>query len=148
MRRFACVSTFLLAVLVTTACSERGESLPETGATLEGTVTYNGEPIQFALVIITSSNWSSTGRIEDDGKYRATNVPLGEVKVGVNTDAGRGDFMTASMSQSYQGPEAKKGGRTSIKFLEVPKQYHDPETSGLKTTIAKGNNTYNITITK
>ena len=63
-------------------------------------------------------------------------------------DAGRGDFMSASMSKTYQGPGTKGAKKNSLKFIEVPKKYHDPETTPLKTTVAKGPNTYDIVIPK
>jgi hypothetical protein len=150
MRRAAWVCLIAGCTLSVSACSGGGlEKLPETGATLEGTVTFKGEPVQFALVIAVGPDGkgSATGNIREDGKYRMTNVPLGEVKVAVNTEAGKGDYMSKVMSQSYQGPEAKvKGKKASLKFIDVPKQYHDPEKSGLSTTIKEGANTYNIEI--
>jgi hypothetical protein len=49
----------------------------------------------------------------------------------------------------YSGPEGKPGRRKAApKFLTVPTKYFDPATSGLKTTINKGINTYDIVISK
>jgi hypothetical protein len=54
------------------------------------------------------------------------------------------------MGKTYKGPEVKGGGgkRHGAKYLEVPKKYHDPETSGLKTNIVVGENKYDIVIAK
>ena len=134
--------------LLLASCLERGERLPETGATLEGTITYGKEPVPFALVIVVGGNTSATGKVGEDGRYRVENCPLGEVKVAVNTDAGKGDYMTAVMSQSYKGPESKKAGKPVAKYVEVPKKYHDPATTDLKTTVAEGTNTFDIVLPK
>jgi hypothetical protein len=136
------------AALTIASCGERGEKLPETGATLEGTVKQGKEDIRFALVIVVGDRTSATGKIGEDGRYKVENCPLGEVKVAVNTEAGRGDYMTAVMSKSYQGPEAKGTKRVPLTFVSVDKKYHDPETTPLRTNVKEGTNTYDIVITK
>jgi hypothetical protein len=138
------LSSFAFAglALFVCSCGPKGETLPQTGATLEGTVHYGDEPIQFALVIVTGPSSAASGKIDDDGRYHLDNVPLGEVNVAVNTKAGYGDFMTKSMSGA-----SKKGGKAP-KFTQVPEKYHEPATTTLKTTINKGPNTYDIKIPK
>jgi len=118
----------------------RGMPGPETGATLEGTVTYGGQKLQVALVIAQNSSGQATGFIGDDGRYKLVNVPLGEVSIGVNTDAGKGQLMSRMMSQS------KGKGRVMPRVMDVPAKYFEAETSGLKTTVNKGENTFDIVI--
>jgi hypothetical protein len=134
--------------LLAASCGESGVRYEETGATLEGTIKYGKEDVPFALVIVVGQGASATGKVGEDGRYKVLNAPLGEVKVAVNTDAGKGDFMSYSMSKSYPGPEAKGAKRVNLRYLEVPKKYHDPETSGLTTTVNKGANTFDIVIPK
>jgi hypothetical protein len=152
MPRVLMRGTFLALVvgspLLLASCGERGERLPETGATLEGTIKYGKEDVPFALVIVVGDKTSATGKVGEDGRYRVENCPLGGVKVAVNTDAGMGDYKTAIMSKSYQGPEAKGAKRVSMRFVEVPKSYHNPETTTFKTTVSKGTNTFDIVIPK
>jgi hypothetical protein len=83
-----------------------------------------------------------TGRIEEDGKYRVANVPLGEVKIGVNTMAAQGEYQSKSRSAALDK------SKPAPKFINVPAKYFDPDSSGLRTTISKGTNTYNIEIPK
>jgi len=125
-------------------CQGGARRLPETGATLEGTVSYGGEKLQFAMVLVQSADKSSsaTGKIGEDGRYRVENVPLGEVRVGVNTSAARGDFQSKMMAAS----QGKAKGQ--LRFLDVPAKYFDPERSGLTTTVSKGVTTYDIPIPK
>jgi len=135
-------STPLVAVccLLLASCGERGARLPETGATLEGTVSYGKEKVPVALVIAQGQKGSATADVGEDGRYKLENVPLGEVKIAVNTQAGKGKLMSKVMAQS-------RGQAKSLpKVLDVPPKYFDPETSGLKTTIKKGPNTYDVAI--
>ena len=137
--------TFLIC-----SCGEKGATVPQTGATLEGTVKYGDEQVQFALIIATVQGSSATGKIDDEGRYHIDNVPLGEVSIAVNTDAGRGEYMSKSMAAgAYKGPQGgSKAAKVNVKFVEVPKKYHDPSTTTLKTTVNKGTNTYDIKIPK
>jgi hypothetical protein len=117
------------------------EKLPESGATLEGTVKYGSDPVEFAMILVTAANGSATGRVGNDGHYRVDNVPVGEIKIGVNTSAGRGDYQSKVMAASASKSSAPK-------FIEVPAKYADPESSGLTTTVHAGSNSFNITIPK
>jgi hypothetical protein len=144
---------FAFCAVITVSCNMpfvKPISLPETGATLEGTIKFEGETVHYALVVVTDGkSFTSNGRVLADGTYKVENVPLGEVMIAVNTDAGTGDFQTAVMSGGrFKGPEVKgKGEAKGVqKFVKVPKKYFDPVQSGIKTTIQKGTNTFNIDI--
>jgi hypothetical protein len=117
--------------------------LPESGATLEGTVTYGTEKVEVALVIVQGKDGSATASIGEDGRYKADNVPLGEVSIAVSTEAGKGQMMGKMVAQA-QG----KGEGKPPKLINVPAKYADPATSGIKTTVNKGENTFNIVIPK
>lgn len=138
-----CGMTFVGMALLLSSCGDQGATVPQTGATLDGTVHYGDEQVQFALIIATGPKTSATGKIDDEGKYHIDNVPLGEVSIAVNTKAGYGDYMSKSMSGAYQKAKGK-----APKYTQVPDKYHEPATTTLKTTINKGPNTYDIKITK
>jgi len=118
---------------------------PETGATLEGTVTYGTEKVTVALVIAQGEGAGASAQafIGDDGRYKLDNVPIGEVHLAVNTAAGKGQLMSQVMAQS----QGKAKGPPKV-VVEVPAKYGDPTKSGLKTTVAAGPNTFNIVIPK
>lgn len=128
--------------LLAASCGEPGERLPETGASLEGTITYGGATVPFATVIVMGQNGMATATVREDGHYRVANAPLGQVSIGVNTTAAKGQYVSKVMAES------KGKGRSPSKFVDLPAKYHDHETSGLKTTITKGGNTYDIVIPK
>jgi hypothetical protein len=141
------------AFLSLTACdtSHLPVSLPESGATLVGTVKYGTEDIHYAMIMVQSPGGTAYGRVDESGRYRVPNVPVGEVKVAVNTSAARGDYQTAMMAAGAMtgGPEGKAGRKkVSTKFVDVPSKYFDPATSGVSTTVARGENTFDITLPK
>ena len=129
------------------ACNTYESRLPETGATLEGTVTYGGETVPMALVVVVSPKGQATGQIEE-GRYKVENAPLGDVNIGVNTEAVKGQMISQQMAQSYKGP-GKGGTRAPAPHLvEVPSKYWEAEKSGITTTVKRGKNTHNIVLSK
>jgi hypothetical protein len=140
-RRAALVLVAACGILCV-SCGERGERLPETGATLEGSLTYGGNKVPAALVIVQGKDGSANGFVDEDGRFKIENVPLGEVNIAVNTEAGKGQMQSKIMAQSQGKPKAMP------KMVDVPKKYFEPETSGLKTNVNKGPNTYDIAIPK
>jgi len=156
MRRFSRILGLLAvasAFSLTASCGSNAPvALEESGSTLEGTVTHNGRPVQFALILVQSASGTgspASGNAGPEGKYKIMNVPVGEVKVAVNTDAGMGDLMTARMQGGeYTGPDGKKKKRVNLDYNQVPKKYHTPESTTITTTINKGSNTFDIDVPK
>jgi hypothetical protein len=131
--------------LLCTSCEGGGryQRLPESGATLEGTVKYGTDKVQVALIIVKGTESAAQGWVNDDGTYRIENVPLGEVTIAVNVEAGKGPLKGRAMAQSrgaQQGPLPR--------VIDVPAKYANPDTSDIKTTIEKGDNTFAIVIPK
>jgi hypothetical protein len=145
-----CLLVIVCALLTSCGYGVREITLPETGATLEGTVTYGTEAVPAAMVIVTGQKGSANGYIDEaTGRYSISNVPLGEVKVAVNVEPARGQMQGKMMSGYYQGPEAKKRGIAAPpKLVSVPAKYADPNTTTLTTTVHEGNNTFDIKIPK
>ncbi|HSQ55625.1 MAG TPA: hypothetical protein VLM40_07760 [Gemmata sp.] len=150
VRRAATASVAFSILLLSSCGSSRETELSETGASLEGTVSFGGTPVEVALIIVAGPNGSCTGNIDEaTGRYRVDNVPLGEVKIGVNTEAGKGQLIGKQMSGYYKGPEAKSRGILKPpKVIDIPNKYADPNGSGITTTIKSGANTYDIVIPK
>ena len=131
-----------LAVISIAGCGEEQRiALPE--ASLQGKVTYKGKPVPYALIVVSGKGGSATCMADPDGNYSMNNVYPGESGVGVNTDAGRGNMMSATMAAAQGGDKSAKPS-----FVDVPKQYFDPKTSGITTNVpaGKGVTTYDIVI--
>ena len=125
---------------VLAGCTSYEYRLPETGASLEGTVTYGSETVPMAQINVGGEKGQASGQLEE-GHYKVERVPIGEVKIGVNTEAMRGNFIGQQMARS-------KGGGTgpAPKFVSVPAKYADPDTSGITTMTKRGKNTFDIVI--
>jgi len=136
--RVSAVFIAAICLLTLSSCGKRIERLNLSNATLEGTVTYGGKPVPYALIIVANERESATANADAQGKFKVEHVPLGQVQIGVNTDAAKGVAMSAIMSQR-QG-----GGGQAPTLIDVPKKYFEPTTSGITTTIVDGPNTFDI----
>ena len=132
-----------IALLFALGCGMKEIKLPESGADLTGTVTYNNEKVQVAMVIVESASSSAAGHVNDDGTFLIHNVPLGEVNIGINTDAGKGELRGKMMARAQTKQKIEMP-----KIVDVPVKYSNPATSGIKTTINKGPNKYDVVIKK
>jgi hypothetical protein len=122
-------------------CGNNEIRLRQTGATLEGNVTYGKEKITDALIMAQNDSGSATAFVDDNGHFKLENVPLGEVNLGVNTEAGKGLAIGKLMAKTMG-----KGNKAGVKILEVPANFQDPTKSGIKTTIVRGTNEVEIKI--
>ena len=149
MKRLCCV---LLVVLVglEVGCGGVSETkLPESGAKLTGTISLDGVPVEFALVTVQGPNGSAIGKVMDDGKYVVENVPLGQVSLGVNTQAAKGDYQSKMMSMNAGAVDPKSSKKIkAVKFVDVPAKFFDPNSSGLSTTVEKGTHEFNLELKK
>jgi hypothetical protein len=125
------------SALLPVSCHFGPTRIQETGATLDGTITYKGEPVLVAMVIATGQGLEAPGYVEENGKYKLLNVPLGEVKLGVDVNAAQGRLMGQRMAK-----------QKTPKVIDIPAKYADPNTSGITTTIQKGENHFDIVILK
>ena len=130
-------------VVVVVGCGDpKNEKLPETGANLEGTVTYNGKKVMAALIIVQTPKGASQGEIDENGVYHVQNVPVGDVNIGVNTTAGKGMMRGKIMAKTA----GKQADVKIPEMIDIPPKYFDPTTSGIKTTTNPGDNKYDIVI--
>jgi hypothetical protein len=137
-----------ILVICVMGCGQRAYEIPDSGATLEGSVTYDGKPVPMALIVVRSETASADARIVEPGKYKVPSVPIGKVKIAVDTDAMRGELMSRSMAQAYKGPGGQSSAEAGKKlsFIAVPGKFADPDSSGITFEIKKGANTFDIVI--
>ena len=105
-------------------------------------MSYGKDRVGAALVVVQNGTNSAQAFVDDDGRFKLTNVPLGEVGIGVNTKAGKGQAIGKLMAQT----QGKAKGPPRI--IDVPDKYADPVKSGIKTTIEKGENEFDVVIPK
>ena len=140
-----CAPFVTMAILVVcfylVGCGPGEIRYPDSGAVLEGTVMYGTQKVTDALITAMNGKDKSSGFVDEDGHYKLENVPLGEVSIIVDSEAARGQAIGRLMTKTRG-----KGDKGTIKVLELPLKYKDPEKSGMKTTIVKGPNTFDIVI--
>jgi hypothetical protein len=129
----------LLLVLIS-GCEGRSK------ATVTGTVKYKGEPIPSGQVVFYGAgDQSAMAMINEDGSYKATNVPLGPVKIALVMPPS-----TAGMEKAAKKMKTRFGKGNpypdSIKTVSLPKKYSDPAQSGLGLTVIQGTQPYEINI--
>lgn len=124
------------------------EALPESGATLEGDVTYNGQKVPVAVIVArkTGGGESASAFSDEQGHYRILNAPLGPVQIGVNTGPTRAEM---SLRARVAGNSATKAQpKPAAKPVELPAKFHNPELSGVATEVNSGVTWFDIVIAK
>jgi hypothetical protein len=91
--------------------------------TVTGRVSYKGQPLPGGVILFRSANGTSVRALIDaTGAYQAQGVPVGAVRVAIDAQPGAG----------------------KAPAVLIPLRYSDPETSGIRHTVQKGSQTFNI----
>jgi hypothetical protein len=116
----------LLAALAAGCGGAKGERVRE----VRGTVSYKGQPLDSGTVrIVGANNEVAFGVVQKDGSYVVTDVPPGEVRIGV---------IQGNEPRSVGDSSGNKAAKDARPAVALPKKFHDPETSGFTTTITPG----------
>ena len=127
---------------------------------VEGTVTFDGKPLEEGTIIFTVSGARDASGIIKNGEIQQVTsfkpgdgAPIGEAKIAViAVKSGAGTISPASASPGDEGNPALAGRGTSPMMVNseflIPTRYTNPEKSGLTATIAKGKNEINLELTK
>jgi hypothetical protein len=111
----------VLAVAAVAGCSSGTKKV-----TVNGTVTYKGQPVRSGILQFVGPEGSySAAAVQSDGTFIITDVVPGEVKVGI-MEAPQGSG-SSSDDKARSAPKAPP--------VSLPDKYRSPETSGLKYTI-------------
>jgi hypothetical protein len=144
--RFAVPGLLALLCLTATGCGSSGS--------VSGKVSFNGEALGGGTVVFTSEGQgSATSQIGPDGSYKIDKIPVGPVKIAVETKSAQpakrppgmptppADAMAkdASSSPLYNPQNQSKG-----KYVPIPEDLGDPNKSGQTLTVTGGSQTYNI----
>jgi hypothetical protein len=136
---FSCRVTAILLVL--SAFANLGCGNPKTG-TVTGTVTYQGAKVPSAKVSFYGPNDQSVSTSTDaEGNYKATDVPLGEVKVAVITPR-----PGPTADQVAKNPLLQKKGYvpSGENTVSVPPRYGDFAKSNLSLAVKSGSQKFDI----
>jgi hypothetical protein len=126
----------LLLFAVLSGCGPAGK---DGKAVVKGTVTIGGSLANSGQVTFTIGNESLSGMIDPQGNYSVVGLTPGEAKVTVTNLS----IPTAPITPGMPGAE-----NVVTKPIPIPAKYGNVETSGLTFTVKKGENTYNIELSK
>jgi hypothetical protein len=121
-------------------------------APVSGKVTYQGEPVTSGYVVFYGADGrTDSGRLDGDGHYIVSKVPVGDVKVTVlTTDPTRkppsGGLSKAKQrsKEPLEGAPKLDGPAPAGKFVAIPERYKDPDQSGLNFTVKSGSQTIDL----
>jgi hypothetical protein len=104
-------------------------------------VSYQGTPLPAGNVIFYGpDNQVANAPIKADGTYKATDVPLGAVKVAVTTPAPTSQRMDKALTKMKKG----HGASAEAPTVSLPVKYRDPAQSGLALTVTGGSQPFDI----
>jgi hypothetical protein len=157
-RRMLLVSPFLFLLASGCGTSKTGAS------SVSGKITYNGQKVTAGNVTLYPKEGAPVPvGIQSDGTYTSTDMIPGEYTVTVETESarpheapvyggGRGGAPAKGEGGMQPGaggmsPRPKDAQQSTGTYTKIPDKYSKKETSGLKTTVGKGKNTYDIPLT-
>jgi hypothetical protein len=166
-RTWHCVVGCLLLSLSLAALGCGGSKIKT--ATVNGKVTYKEQLVKggsMAFALATDASVGTTALINEDGTYTAERVPVGEVKVTVETDSlkpapgppapPKGVPMPKGGGTASDGePKIKdlpqgspygkpRQGPAPANYVRIPAIYNSPDKTPLKYKIEEGTQTINI----
>jgi hypothetical protein len=155
MKRFVQYALLPCLSLLMVGCGSSGNAL--VPSSISGKLTYKGKPIKGG--ILKFYNDQGTGydaNISQDGTFSATDIPMGELVVVVDTDSLKpSDTATKSKESSMRKNAAQQQPPPGVAappklediFVQVPAKYKNPKTSTMTITIVKGRNVKDIDLT-
>jgi hypothetical protein len=136
----------LLVLVGVAGCGARG--------TVSGKVYYQDKVVTGGRVFFVAEGYRGESEIGADGSYSISNVPAGQVKIFLSTDEARNAGRPSGLpmppkdkvpEEAANNPIYNKTSKPSgIKYVEIPKIYNDPESSGLTYDVKGGDQEYDI----
>lgn len=130
MKTLVRLLAFGLLAVCAVGCSKGGVKK----ATIDGTVTYRGEPLRSGILrVVGTGGEFATAPIRADGTFTLTDVVPGEVQIGI-TEAPQSGGGSSDGSKSGPAP----------RHVSIPTKYKDPQKSGLRYTVTDDSPPLNI----
>jgi len=161
----------LLSTLITLTLIALLAGCSKPVGTVSGKVTYAGKTLKGGNVVFvnTEGGTSFSAGINEDGIYKVPNIQGGNYKVLVETDSLKPQLDITMMGPKGTGPVIPKGAKfgpppgaevpegyqpsdpsalavatTAKRYMKIPDQYKDKETTPLSYTFTGGNQTFDI----
>lgn len=139
----------LLMAFVVSGCSHSVKA-PQT-TEVSGKVTYNNKPVPGGVVtfVAVKGGFAGNGTIDENGNYKATSVPVGDVKITVSNkmlSAGRGAPAPGHGPMLGGRPGGEKPNEQKGHYIALPPKYADADTTDLTYTVVSGPQSHDITL--
>jgi hypothetical protein len=122
----------LLPLAILAAALASAEARPDKTGTINGKVTYKGEPLPGGTVTFHPAKGKPiVGKLQADGSFSVKGVPVGPTRVAIETE---------SVKPRPGAPP--KGG----KYVAIPAKYRSHMTSGLTCEVKAGNQTFDLVL--
>jgi hypothetical protein len=149
----------LILPLLVALAAGCGKGNPNAPASISGKVTYKSKPVTGGMITFhTNDAGINQVPIMPDGTYSYEGLPVGELKVSIDTEAlnpdrkkgqqyggAQGKNMMSpgpeGVGKAPAGPPGMTEGTLQGEYVKIPPKYRDKATSGLTVTLSKGQNT-------
>jgi hypothetical protein len=159
------LSVLLVAGLLATGCSQSTGG----GASVSGTVTYQGKPVTGGSMFFYGSEKSYPASLDDQGRYTCPDIVPGEYVVTVDNRAIKSlaeseDVMKKMFAKTggsgqihskedalakireQKRKEGGAGGGSTLVYVPIPDKYADKTTSTIKVKVDPGINSKDIAL--
>lgn len=121
-------------------------------AVVSGKVTFKDKPLTAGTVMFYGDhNITATASIGSDGVYLMRDAPIGDVRITVTVPkmpaGGMKHLKDAPKGPRMPGDPEPSPEEFPKEVVAIPPRYGQVETSGLKYTVTRGEQTYNIPLT-
>jgi hypothetical protein len=136
-------------VLIAVFCASASLGCGAKKATVSGTVSYKGEKLGNGNITFVGANeHASTAQIKADGSYEVSNVPVGTVKIQIETIPPPPENMSKNLmgmgAPKMEGSKQPDNG----KYVKIPDKYKNAEKSGLTYEVKSGPQTHDINLSE
>ncbi len=167
--KFKKISCTLLLFVISVFGYGCSSSNPAAPARISGKLTYKGAPIKAgSMKFLTLEGTAYDAQISSDGTYSATDLPIGEMVVIVETEsvnpandpsktARTGEYQRyMKMMESRRPGESSSPGSSSApssvpkptdNYIKIPEKYGKANTSPLTITLTKGRQVHDFDLT-
>ena len=136
-----------LAALLVLAAGAGASGCGATAATVSGKVSHRNKLVTSGEVVFLTQDGKSGAHapVQPDGTYRAVNVPLGTLRVGLRNPPPLYYQQIKNRPKDLtDDPEMQEAAKRAANFVPTPPKYEDPNQSGLTTDVKPGENIYNL----
>jgi len=135
------LGAFCCAVVI--GCGSKG---PAAG-TIKGQVTYNSQPVAAGTVVYEnpSKAWIGAGELDAEGRYRISDVRIGDYIVSVQPPAPK---LPNESDSSIENIKSKMAAYKAPDPANIPRRVRSTHTSPLKASVVEGDQELNFELSK